>query len=226
MAALPMAGYSYTAAGSTVPSGRGPFDTVFWFNSTIDDFSVVLTADYPVTAGGSDPLVPGSGSGASLAGSFEYCTENATACAGPGFQDGRLVTAGTLYAPEPATFSLLGAGSVLLPLVRRKRAPAKRGAAAVTRRGLRLGDVAGGTRRRRSCAARGTGGAHRSRRRRRHGGRTRTGPVAAERLPLLRRLVALLVQPVDRRILRVGPFARRTGVVPHRRMMHRMAHRG
>jgi hypothetical protein len=132
MAALPMAGYSYTAAGSTVPSGRGPFDTVFWFNSTIDDFSLVMTADYPVTAGGSDPLVPGSGSGASLAGSFEYCTENATACAGPGFQDGRLVTAGTLYAPEPATFSLLGAGSVLLPLVRRKRAPAKRGAAWAT----------------------------------------------------------------------------------------------
>jgi hypothetical protein len=64
MAALPMAGYSYTAAGSTVPSGPGPFDTVFWFNSTIDDFSLVLTADYPVTAGGSDPLVPGSGSGA------------------------------------------------------------------------------------------------------------------------------------------------------------------
>jgi hypothetical protein len=122
MADVPLTGYSYTAAGSTVPSGPGPFDTMFWFNSTIDNISLVLTADFPVTNGGSDPLILGSGSGASLAGSFEYCTQNAVNCAGPAFQDGRLVTAGTLYAPEPAAISLLGAGIVLLPLMRRKRA--------------------------------------------------------------------------------------------------------
>jgi hypothetical protein len=129
MAAVPMAGYSYTAAGSNVPSAPGPFDTMFWFTSTIDNISLVLTTDFPVTNGGSDPLILGSGSGASLAGSFEYCTQNTVNCGGPGFQDGRLVTAGALYAPEPAAISLLGIGIVLLPIMRRTRGTATRGAA-------------------------------------------------------------------------------------------------
>jgi hypothetical protein len=126
MASVSLPGYNYTEAGSSVPSVPGPFDTMFAFGSTVDNMSLFLTADFAVTNGGSDPLILGSGSDASLAGSFEYCTQNATNCAGPGFLDGRLVTAGTLYAPEPAAISLLGAGIVLLPLMRRRRALATR----------------------------------------------------------------------------------------------------
>jgi PEP-CTERM motif len=125
-----LAGYSYLTAGAGVPNGpTPPFDSVFTFNGTADDFSLVLRAQNVVTLGGFDPLVAGSGSGGSLGGSYEYCTQGSIACGGPSYLDGRLVAAGTLYAPEPATLTLLGVGIVALPLVRRRRASAKRGAA-------------------------------------------------------------------------------------------------
>jgi hypothetical protein len=111
-----------------VPNGPAPFDSVFYFNSTVDAFGLILIADFPVTEGGIDPLVVGEGSSGSLTISNEYCLENAEACGGVGYEDGRLVTAGTLYAPEPATLSLLGLGAVIVPLVRRGRTTAKSGA--------------------------------------------------------------------------------------------------
>jgi hypothetical protein len=118
-----LTGYTYTAANGEVPSGSAPFDSVFYFSSTADNISLILLADAPVTDGGSDPLIVGAGSPGSLAVSNEYCTEGAPAC-GTGINqfDGRLITDGTLYAPEPTTLSLLGSGGVLLPLIRRRRA--------------------------------------------------------------------------------------------------------
>jgi hypothetical protein len=120
MASAPLAGYTCTADGASVPSGPAPFDSVFYFNSTVDDFSLTLSAQNVVTDG-FDPLIPGSGSGDTLAGSFEYCTENPTVCGGVSYLDGRLITSGTLYPPEPATLSLLGLGAIVLPWVRRRR---------------------------------------------------------------------------------------------------------
>ena len=129
-----LTGYTYTAAGAGVPSGPAPFDSVFYFNSTADNISLILLADAPVTDGGSDPLIVGPGSGGSVTVSNEYCTEGAPACGGTiGYLDGRLITAGTLYAPEPASVALLGVGSVLLPTLRRKRASARREAAFAAR---------------------------------------------------------------------------------------------
>jgi hypothetical protein len=116
-----MAGYTYTVANSDIPNGPAPFDSVFYFNSTVDNIGLILIADFPVTDGGVDPLVVGEGSGGSLTVSNEYCTENAEACGGVGYDDGRLVTAGILYAPEPATLSLLGLGMAVVPLLRRGR---------------------------------------------------------------------------------------------------------
>jgi hypothetical protein len=82
-----------------------------------------------VTAGGVDPLIVGQGGGGSLSVSNEYCTQNPAACGGVAYQHGRLVTAGTLYAPEPTTLSLLGLGAVAVPLLRRGRTGIKSGAA-------------------------------------------------------------------------------------------------
>jgi hypothetical protein len=129
MLGQPLAGYTYTLANSNVPNGPSPFDSVFYFNSTADAFGLILIAEFPVTDGGVDPLVVGLGSGGSLSVSNEYCTENAEACGGVGYEDGRLVSAGTLYAPEPATLSLLGLGAVVVPLLRRGRTKAKTAAA-------------------------------------------------------------------------------------------------
>jgi hypothetical protein len=116
-----LAGYTYSTAGAGVPSGPAPFDTVFYFNSTEDAFSLILITDFPVTDGGFDPLVVGEGSGGSLTISNEYCTQNSVACGGVNYDDGRLVSTGTLYAPEPATLSLLGLGVAVVPLLRRGR---------------------------------------------------------------------------------------------------------
>jgi hypothetical protein len=124
MADAPMPGSTYSTAGAGV-NNSVPFDSGFFFNSTVDAFSLVLTAENPVTAGGFDPLILGSGSTSSLAGSYEACTENPTTCDGLTYLDGRLVTAGTLYAPEPATLSLLGMGGLMLSVIRRKRAGAR-----------------------------------------------------------------------------------------------------
>jgi hypothetical protein len=121
-------GFTYDLAGGGVPPGPAPFDSVFYFNSTVDDFSLILSAQNVVTEG-VDPLILGSGSGDTLAGSYEYCTENPTVCAGADYLDGRLVTTGFLYAPEPATLSLLGLGAVVVPLLRRRRSSVKSGAA-------------------------------------------------------------------------------------------------
>jgi hypothetical protein len=122
MGGKPIAGFTYLTG---LLNNAAPFDSGFYFNSTVDAFSLALTAENPVTNGGFDPLILGSGSGATLAGSFENCQENATACGGPTYLDGRLVTAGTLYAPEPTTLSLLGIGGLLLSVIRRKRAGAR-----------------------------------------------------------------------------------------------------
>jgi hypothetical protein len=124
-----MTGHSCTEAGSNAPSSPWPFDTIFWFSSTINDFSLVLETAFPVANGGSDSLIPPSGSTQTLAGSFEYCTENATACGGPGYLAGRLIAGGTLYAPESASLSLRGTSCGLLTLLSRRRATVKRGAA-------------------------------------------------------------------------------------------------
>jgi hypothetical protein len=121
MADAPIAGYTY-ASGSV--NSFVPFDTGFYFNSTVDAFSLALDADYAVTIGGFDPLVTGSGSGSLLAGSHENCQENPTDCSGVSYLDGRLITAGILYTPEPGSLSLLGAAGVLLSFIRRKRAEA------------------------------------------------------------------------------------------------------
>jgi hypothetical protein len=114
-----LAGYTYLLGGASVPNGPAPFDSVFYFNSTVDAFSLILIAEFPVTEGGVDPLVVGTGSGGSLSGSNEYCTEGSGACGGASFQDGRLATRGILFAPEPGTLSLVGVGGMLLLLVRR-----------------------------------------------------------------------------------------------------------
>ena len=86
---------------------------------------VVARADSDVTAGGFDLLILGSGGSPGLAGSREYRTENPQARGGVGYLasylDGRLVTAGTLYAPEPATLSLSRLGAAVVPLPRRGR---------------------------------------------------------------------------------------------------------
>ena len=119
----PMAGYTYGSSGGSV-NNAVPFDSGFYFNATADAVSLALTAEDPVTSGGFDPLILGSGATSSLAGSYENCQENPSACGGLGYLDGRLVTAGTLYAPEPATLSLLGTGGLLLSVMRRKRAGA------------------------------------------------------------------------------------------------------
>jgi hypothetical protein len=126
---LPLAGYTYTLANSDVPNGSAPFDSVFYFNSTADAFGLILIAAFPVTEGGVDPLIVGDGSGGSLVVSNEYCTENPIACGGVAYDDGRLVSAGTLYAPEPATLSLLGLGALVVPLLRRGRTKTESGAA-------------------------------------------------------------------------------------------------
>ena len=99
-----LTGYTYTQANGSVPSGPATLDSVFYFTSTADNISLILIADAPVTNGGSDPLVVGAGMPGSLAVSNEYCTEGAPAC-GTGISqlEGRLITGGTLYAPEPAT---------------------------------------------------------------------------------------------------------------------------
>jgi hypothetical protein len=127
MGGISLPGYTYTSGGvATAPT---PFDTLFYFNSTVDAFSLALEVADPLVPGysGFDSLVAGSGSGASLAGSIETCQENSQACGGPNYLDGRLVIAGTLYAPEPATLTLLGVGAGLLPIVRRKPVRAKGG---------------------------------------------------------------------------------------------------
>jgi hypothetical protein len=126
----PMAGATYTTLSGGSVNNAVPFDTGFFFNSVADGFSIALQTEYDVTSGGFDPLVDGSGVPSSPAGSVELCIANATTCGGPAYFDGREVTAGELYAPEPTTLSLLGAGGVLLSVVRRKRARSAIGSAA------------------------------------------------------------------------------------------------
>jgi hypothetical protein len=123
-----LSGYTYLLTGAAV-ANTPVFDTVFTFNSTAEDFSLILIAADPVTVGGADPLVVGQGSGGSLTVSNEYCTENSLACGGVNNQDGRLVTAGALYAPEPASLGLLAVGGLLVPLIRRRRNRQASGAA-------------------------------------------------------------------------------------------------
>jgi len=122
-----LAGYTYISGG--VATSPVPFDTLFYFNSTLDDFSLALNVVNPLGPGysGFDPLVPGSGSGNTLAGSIETCQQNAVNCGGPGYLDGRLVTAGELYAPEPASLGLFAIGAGLLSAIRRKQGGARRG---------------------------------------------------------------------------------------------------
>jgi hypothetical protein len=118
---VPLAGYTYGLAGSGVPAGPLPFDSIFSFGSTADAFVLVLTAQDAISLTGSGfvPLVPGSTGVTTLAGSYEACTENAAACGGPSYQDGRLLTAGALYVPEPAAFSILALAMMTLSLLRR-----------------------------------------------------------------------------------------------------------
>jgi hypothetical protein len=117
-------GFTYITSGALV-NNSVPFDSGFYFNSTVDAFSLALTADNPVTDGGLDPLVLGAGSPGSFTGSVEDCQQNASACGGPTYLDGRLVSAGSLYVPEPTTLSLLGMGFLMLAAVRRRRAGAR-----------------------------------------------------------------------------------------------------
>ena len=122
MLGSPIAGFTYLGG---LLNNSVPFDSGFYFNSTVGAFSLALTAENVVPDGGFDPLILGSGSQATLAGSYENCQQNAITCGGPTYLDGRLVTAGTLYAPEPTTLSLLGMGGLLLLVMRRKRADAR-----------------------------------------------------------------------------------------------------
>jgi hypothetical protein len=115
----PMAGYTYTSGlllGSTQ-------DAVFAFNSIADAMSLVLAVNVPLVPAytGADALVTGSASGTPFTGSSETCQENASACDGPGYQDGRLVTGGDLYVPEPATLGLLAIGALLTTATARRR---------------------------------------------------------------------------------------------------------
>jgi hypothetical protein len=114
-----------------VASLPNPFDTIFEFNSTVHDFGLALAVTKSLGPGysGYDSLVLGSGSGAGLAGSSETCQENSTACGGPSYLDGRLVTSGTLYAPEPASVTLLTVGGAALTMLRQRRLRPRRSVA-------------------------------------------------------------------------------------------------
>jgi hypothetical protein len=127
--ALP--GYTYLSAGAQTDNGASVFDTIFFFNSTADAFSLALDAEQALVPGfsGADPLVLGTDNLSTLIGSTETCQENASACGGPSYLDGRVVTAGELYVPEPATLGLLAAGAMAMPMLRRRRLKAERGAA-------------------------------------------------------------------------------------------------
>ena len=95
----------------------------FVLNSANYEFSLILDLAAPLGPASSnfDALVPGSINGPTLSGSYEQCNEGA--CGGAGVY--RLVTAGTTYAPEPATLSLLGFGAAVLKFARRRRTDPK-----------------------------------------------------------------------------------------------------
>ena len=116
-------GFTYTNVGSSVPN-TPVFDSLFYFNAQSEAFSLALDAEQALTPGfsGYDSLVLGSDVGGTPAGSIEDCQENATYCGGANYLDGRLITAGSLYAPEPATITLLGLGAAIVPILRRRQA--------------------------------------------------------------------------------------------------------
>jgi hypothetical protein len=112
-------GYAYTSGGGPVTT---PPTTEFAFSDAAD-FTLVLDLATPLAPGaGVDSLVPGSFDGTSVAGSYEYCNQS-----GCGVPTGtyRLITAGEVYAAEPATLGLLATAVMMLPLLRRPRALAR-----------------------------------------------------------------------------------------------------
>jgi len=115
-------GETYTGGGF---DGAPPAST-FVFNSANYEFSLILdlVAPFGPASSNFDALVPGGINGPTLSGSYEQCNEGA--CGGAGVY--RLVTAGTTYAPEPATLSLLGFGAAVLKFARRRRTDPKAGA--------------------------------------------------------------------------------------------------
>src|ERR1700761_2012176 len=114
-------GFTYSGAGAAVSNGP-VFDTDFFFNSTATAFSLALEAQQPLTAGfsGADALVLGTDNFSQPTGSTETCQQNPSVCDGASYLDGRVVTAGGLFFPEPSALSLLGAGVMGPPLLRRR----------------------------------------------------------------------------------------------------------
>lgn len=113
-----LAGRTYISAGVV---GTPPSST-FTFNTASSAFALVLNVASPLgyTSSGFDAITPGSKTGSVLSGSYEECVSNQTVCGVP-FGTARLITSGTVYASEPATWSLLAVAAILLPISRRLR---------------------------------------------------------------------------------------------------------
>ena len=113
-------GYSYITAGSLLP---GTFDAGFAFNAAGTPMVLDLYTTEAIVAGlsGDIPLAIGSASANAITGSGEVCVQNATVCGGLSYADGRLITAGNLYVPEPASMAVLATGAAMIAGTRRRR---------------------------------------------------------------------------------------------------------